>query len=593
MPLALGNFLRRPQSLELLRRVACGFTSKVSGPVRDIRTMGCSQSKIDITTEKSTSNDEDEYVEKVLCKEGDLQDNEMKTYDMLEDAKVLLVKQKGKISAIGPKCTHYGAPLVNGALGDGRVRCQWHGACFNILTGDIEDFPGLDSLPCHQVTVDGSGNVKVRAKRTELTNLKRLNAMVGRDGCEKRKIVVIGGGPSGGTCVENLRMNGFKGEITLVCREDALPYDRVKVSKAMDFELDKNQYRDDQFYSEKGINVIKGVSATAVNTCQKKVTLEDNRVLDYDRLYIATGCKPYKPDIPGKDLNNIFVLRDYADSKSCLAALAEDKEVVVLGSSFIALEAANYCQNKVAKTTVVMRGEVPFAHFLGERVGAAVKKLFEEKGILFQTKSGLKKCNGDCNNNVTSVELVDGTILKADVVIMGTGSTYYTDFLKGSGIEMRPDGTIECNEKLQTNIPDVFVGGDIAYAPVWSYGNNKSAIGHYPLAQYQGKIAALNLLGIDTPLKSVPFFWTMLYGKGIRYAGHGKFNFIHYEGDVEGFKFVAYYLQCEEVVAVASMGMDPVVSQFAELLAQGQKLTKEELVNQEPLTWTQRIKSKA
>lgn len=52
-----------------------------------------------------------------------------------DGGKVLLVKQKGKISAIGTKCTHYGAPLVSGHLGDGRVRCQWHGACFNVTTG--------------------------------------------------------------------------------------------------------------------------------------------------------------------------------------------------------------------------------------------------------------------------------------------------------------------------------------------------------------------------------------------------------------------------------------------------------------------------
>lgn len=88
-------------------------------------------------------------------------DNEMRVFDVMEDGKVLLVKQNGEFHALGHKCTHYGAPLVNGALGDGRIRCQWHGACFNLKTGDIEDFPGFDSLPCHKVTITGAGNVKV------------------------------------------------------------------------------------------------------------------------------------------------------------------------------------------------------------------------------------------------------------------------------------------------------------------------------------------------------------------------------------------------------------------------------------------------
>lgn len=70
----------------------------------------------------------------------------------LGDSKALLVKQNGQFSAIGHKCSHYGAPLSKGYLGQGRVRCPWHGACFNIQSGDIEDFPGLDGVPCFNVS---------------------------------------------------------------------------------------------------------------------------------------------------------------------------------------------------------------------------------------------------------------------------------------------------------------------------------------------------------------------------------------------------------------------------------------------------------
>lgn len=88
---------------------------------------------------------DDDYVEGVVCKNSDIGENEMKSFE-LGEGRVLLVRQKGVLSALGAKCTHYGAPLAAGALGDGRVRCQWHGACFNILTGDIEDFPGIYHL---------------------------------------------------------------------------------------------------------------------------------------------------------------------------------------------------------------------------------------------------------------------------------------------------------------------------------------------------------------------------------------------------------------------------------------------------------------
>ncbi|CAG9839947.1 unnamed protein product [Diabrotica balteata] len=81
-----------------------------------------------------------EFVEGVVCKVSDIQENELKTF-LLGNGEVLLVKQNNVISALGSKCTHYGAPLAKGALGNGRIRCPWHGACFKISTGDIEEFP--------------------------------------------------------------------------------------------------------------------------------------------------------------------------------------------------------------------------------------------------------------------------------------------------------------------------------------------------------------------------------------------------------------------------------------------------------------------
>lgn len=103
----------------------------------------------------------EEYVEGYVCNNSDVKDNEMKQFDLGSHGKVLMIRQAGKLSAVGTKCTHYGAPLIEGALGRGRVRCPWHGACFNVTTGDIEDFPGLDSLPRYQVTVTTNGRVKV------------------------------------------------------------------------------------------------------------------------------------------------------------------------------------------------------------------------------------------------------------------------------------------------------------------------------------------------------------------------------------------------------------------------------------------------
>lgn len=85
---------------------------------------------------------EDDFVEDVVCQDSDIKEKEMKLFDLKGEGDILLIRQNGKLNALGSKCTHYSAPLENSALGDGRIVCQWHGACFNIANGDIEDFPG-------------------------------------------------------------------------------------------------------------------------------------------------------------------------------------------------------------------------------------------------------------------------------------------------------------------------------------------------------------------------------------------------------------------------------------------------------------------
>nr|BAM18407.1 disulfide oxidoreductase [Papilio xuthus] len=112
------------------------------------------------------------------------------------------------------------------------------------------------------------------------------------------------------------------------------------------------------------------------------------------------------------------------------------------------------------------------------------------------------------------------------------------------------------------------------------------AIGHIGLSQYHGKVAGLNILKKETQLKTVPYFWTMLFGKSIRYAGCGKPSSTQIEGDIDALKFVIFFFDnSDKVIAVASCMRDPVVSQFAELVYQGKSLYKKDLKD-DPFAWT-------
>lgn len=522
----------------------------------------------------------------MVCRQEDINENEMKTLPLGENGKILLVKQNGELHAIGTKCTHYGALLHTGALGEGRVRCPWHGACFNIKTGDIEDYPGLDSLPCYKVRVDEAGLVHVKAKRKDLKLNKRTKDMAAEDSKNTKTVVIVGGGPSGATCAESLRQEGFTGRIVMVCRENVVPYDRIKVSKVLDFDVEKSALRPPSFYNDHNIETKLGVEAIDLDTSQNIVKLSNNENLKYDYLFTCTGSKPRMLHVPGASLSNIFVLRDYTDSQGVYALLSPEKHVVVLGLGFIGMEAAAYCIDKCASVTVIGRDTVPLKAIFGADIGNRIKKEHEAKGVKFIFQNNIKQFihkEGE-ESVLAKVELTDGQILPADIVIIGIGSTFYTDWIKGSSVQMRSDGTIRVNKHLRTNVENVYAGGDIAYAPIYGSDDTSAAIGHYSLAHYHGKIAALNICGKETSLNTVPFFWTNLLGKNYRYAGYGKPTSIKIHGSVDKLEFFAYYLKDGKVIGMSSVNADPVVSDFANMLYEGKSLTEKE-INTDPFGW--------
>lgn len=276
----------------------------------------------------------------VVGNERDVPDNGMKQFDLIDSKKVLLIKQKGQLYAVGSNCPHYGAPLENGVLSDGRIRCPWHGACFDIKTGDIENFPGLDSLLCYKVEISKSGQVGIMARLKDVGLVKRVKDMVKRDLNDPSIFVVVGGGPAGGICVETLRQQGYAGRLILISKEAYLPYDRVQISKTTDVKIKALQYRQQEFYDEYDIETFLNVEATKVTGDKQTITLSNGMSIQYDKMFIATGCAPIIPQITGIDLKNVVIIRTYDDLAAINKAKDEKTKAVCLGSSIITLEVA-------------------------------------------------------------------------------------------------------------------------------------------------------------------------------------------------------------------------------------------------------------
>uniref|UniRef100_A0AAY5KDC2 Rieske domain-containing protein n=1 Tax=Esox lucius TaxID=8010 RepID=A0AAY5KDC2_ESOLU len=409
---------------------------------------------------------------------------------------VLLARSEGMYSATGNQCTHYGAPLSRGVLSGHNVRCPWHGACFNIHTGDLEEYPGMDCLPCHKVG-KGRGDKIVR-------QTKRIKKMVAL----RLKL-----------CAETLRQQNFGGRIIMVTRDDLLPYDKTRLSKVMNVESDTILLRRMEFFQEYDIEVWLSKEALSMDTEKKTVTFDDGLVQSYDQLLISTGCRAKGLECPGKDLQNVMML------------------------------------------------ETP-----------------EDKDIKFYMNDNVKEVRGN-NGKVKEVVLKSGTVFPADVLIVGIGVIPNAEFLQSTPIVMDSRNFVIVDKYMRTNVPDVFCGGDLATFPLTMAKNQMVNIGHWQMAQAHGRIAALNMLEKNTELNSIPYYWTVLLGKNIRYAGYGEgYTDIVIKGRVEEQKFLAFYIKNGEVIAAASLNYDPAVSAVAERLATGNVITKEEAESND-LSW--------
>ncbi|XP_074498025.1 apoptosis inducing factor mitochondria associated 4 [Sebastes fasciatus] len=525
--------------------------------------------------------EEQEQVTAMVCQEADLKDGQMKEVTVGEQ-KVLLVRTRGQYSAVGSRCTHYNAPLAKGALVGDRVRCPFHGACFNVRTGDIEEYPGLDSLPSYKVKVE-DGKVYVSINKNTLKVTRRVKEMCSMAPDVKHTILLIGGGPAALVCAETLRQNDYQGRIIMVTKDSLPPFDKPKLSKSLNAEISSILLRPSDFYQQYGVEVWTQKEVVSVNPADKAVKLSGGSLQRYDQLLISTGCRARPLNCPGWDLKGVKLLQRYEDAKeihdSCLG-----QKAVVIGASFIGMEVASYLSGKAASVAMVGTSRHPYERSLGPEIGKMSMQMLEEKHVKFYMNDGVTEIQGE-NGKVKGVMLKSGVVLEADVVIAGIGVIPNSDFLAGSEVEVDSRKAVIVDKFMRTNIPDIFSAGDVTSFPLTIRGDQRVNVGHWQMSQAQGRVAALNMLKKPTKCESVPFFWTVLLGKSIRYTGYGEgYTEVIFKGKVEERKFLAFYIKDEVVVAAASLMFDPAVARLAELMATGQILTKAQ-AQADDLSW--------
>jgi NADPH-dependent 2,4-dienoyl-CoA reductase/sulfur reductase-like enzyme/nitrite reductase/ring-hydroxylating ferredoxin subunit len=462
------------------------------------------------------------------------------------EQEVVLVRRGTELFAVGAICSHYHGPLSQGLVVGDTLRCPLHHACFSLRSGEALRAPALDPIDCWRVEQSGD-TVMVREKLT----VDAAPPTARRNPGAVRAVVIVGGGAAGLAAAASLRRHGFQGALTMISADDSPPCDRPNLSKDYLLGTTPEEWiplRTPQFYAEQRIDLVLDCQVTNLDMDRRQVQAAGGRQFGFDSLLLATGAAPIKLDIPGAEAAQVCYLRSFADSRAILAKTANARRVVVVGASFIGLEvAASLCKRGI-EVHVVGPEKVPMVRVLGEPAGKFIQQLHESQGVRFHLGNSVKQANG------RQITLSDGTVVDADFLVLGVGVRPCTALAEKSGLAV--DRGVSVNEYLETSAPGVFAAGDIARWPDRHSGGS-IRVEHWVVAERQGQVAAMNMLGLAQKFDAVPFFWSQHYDVTVNYVGHAEhWESAEVDGSFAARDFSISYRGANRLLAVASVGRD-------------------------------------
>ncbi|HEU4698897.1 MAG TPA: FAD-dependent oxidoreductase [Gemmatimonadales bacterium] len=459
---------------------------------------------------------------------------------------VLLARAGDEVLAIGAMCTHYGGPLGEGLRVGDTVRCPWHHACFSLRTGEATCAPALNPVPRYSVE-RRDGTIRVTGTLEPAPPRVPAAAAAG----QPEAIVIVGAGAAGNAAAEMLRRRGYGGRVVMIGADPDLPYDRPNLSKDYLAGAAPEEWiplRSADFYREQRIECVLGTRVGGLDAERREVKLLDGRTFPYDRLLLATGAEPVRLPVPTHGQSHVFTLRTLADSRAIIAAAKQAKRVVVVGSSFIGMEAAAALRARGLAVDVVSTDAVPFARTFGPELGRLFQQRHEAHGVRFHLGQSVAALDAD------SVTLKSGATLPADLVVVGIGVRPSIAIAQWAKLDV--DNGVLVNEYLETSRAGIYAAGDIARWPDPHTGE-RIRVEHWVVAERQGQTAARNMLGERIPYRDVPFFWTHQYDVGLRYVGHHeKWDRIDVAGDLERLDASVTYVRGGKTLAVATLGRD-------------------------------------
>jgi 3-phenylpropionate/trans-cinnamate dioxygenase ferredoxin reductase subunit len=374
----------------------------------------------------------------------------------------------------------------------------------------------------------------------------------------QRDYLIVGAGLSGGCACAGIREFDKKGSVLLVGAESFLPYDRVPLSKTFLREakpsIEKLLYVEPDWYDKHKIEVRLDTIVTAFNLERRLAVLRNGQTFEFRKALLATGSRPRRPQVAGATLGNVFYLHSIRDALAIREVAAVEKNVVVIGGGFTAIETAASLVQAKAKVMLMNRDHAVWQHWLDPETAQWLTRHMETHGVQMMMGEDLNGFEG--KTVLKNIQTKSGNRFAAPMAIVAVGSDPNLDLVMNTPLSS-PNGT-PVNEYLETDEKGIFAAGDIALFPDRVFGGVRR-LSHWENARDQARIAGSNMTGRKRiKFDCVPRFFSHVFDLHFEFFGDfgrppGRMEI---DGERARRKFTLRYFQGSKLTSIVHCNQD-------------------------------------
>ena len=395
-------------------------------------------------------------------------------------------------------------------------------------------------------------------------------------------VAIVGANLAGARVAESLRRRGYGGRLLLIGTETHLPYERPPLSKQVLLDAlttpDSLVIRSSEQWGDLGVEVRTGETVAHIDRSLSSLHTDSGEVYSgVDAVVLCTGGRNRVLNVPGGDLEAVYYLRDLEDAAALSTSLKPGARVVLVGGGYIGCEIAASAATRGCSVTVLEAMPHILSRALPSRWSNVIAQVHRQKGVQIRTSASVRQFVGD--GRVRAVELDDGELLEADVVVVGIGMEPAVEL--GRSLELKVDGGIVVDEAGRTSHPRVFASGDVTTQPdIWT-GSGLRRLESFQNAQEQSDSVAAAILDQELPKRPAPWFWSDQYELNIQTAGVVEAgDDVVVRGSIEDGSFCAFHLRHERVVGTFAVNRGRDVRAAMRMMESGESVVRAKLADE-------------